>query len=584
MIRSLLRLNSDRGRALLTRVIALVVVTAVLQGLAFVALVPFLSALLTGDDGAAQRWLIVLVGITVGYVLAFWFGSQAGNAAASETLLALLHRLGDRLVQLPQAWFAHDRAGEMSDLATRGIVFASAAPYAILRPILNGFITPATVLVGAFVLDWRIGVTMAATVPLMWAVHGWISRRTAVIDREHAATVAAASARVIEFARLQPALRAAGDNSLAQTVMDDALRAQHSATRTMHLVGGAGIAVFGGVVRLAVAGAIVVGTHLTLTDRLGLATLVPLLVLAVRFTEPITNSGALSGGVSVARNSLTVLEDLLAHPTLSEPSIAATPADHGIRLDQVSFGYDDRPVVTEVTFEVPSGTMTAIVGPSGSGKTTLTRLMARFYDPDAGKVSIGGVPMPDLGSAQIADLVAPVFQDVYLFNGTIAENVWLGDPQASRDQMLEAAGRARVDEIVARLPQGWESRVGEGGTNLSGGERQRVSIARALLKNAPIIVLDEATAALDIDNERAIQDTIAHLRATSTLVVVAHRLQTIATADQIIMLGDDGCIREMGTHAELLAAGAGYAHYWRERESALGWRVTDPADRDVIAP
>jgi ATP-binding cassette subfamily B protein len=213
------------------------------------------------------------------------------------------------------------------------------------------------------------------------------------------------------------------------------------------------------------------------------------------------------------------------------------------------------------------------VGPSGAGKTTIIRLAARFYDPDAGAVMIGGVALPELGSARVADAVAPVFQDVSLCDGTILENIALGRADASRAE-VEAAGRAaRVDEIVARLPGGWEARVGEGGTNLSGGERQRVSIARALLKQAPIVLLDEATAALDTEAEQAIAAALDELRAASTLVVVAHRMTTIAGADQIIMLDWSGRVAERGTHAELLAAGGAYARYWNERSRAAGWRL-----------
>ena len=217
--------------------------------------------------------------------------------------------------------------------------------------------------------------------------------------------------------------------------------------------------------------------------------------------------------------------------------------------------------------------MTAIVGPSGSGKTTITKLMARFYDPEAGTVSIGGAPLPELGTAVVEAAVAPVFQDVYLFDDTILNNVWLGNPDLSREEVIAAATRARVDEIADRLPGGWDARVGEGGTNLSSGERQRVSIARALLKDAPIVLLDEATAALDIGNEIAIGQAVDAIRSDRTLIVVAHRLQTIMTADQIIMLDGEGGIRESGTHLELLAAGGAYAHYWSERVDAAGWQL-----------
>jgi ATP-binding cassette subfamily B protein len=580
MIRKLLVLSNEPGRKLLRRMLVWVVVTAVLQGAAFVALVPFLAALLGGDASGAVRWLLVLAGLGVAYAAAFWVGSQAGNGAATEVLRSLLDRLGDRLVELPVGWFALDRSGELTDVATRGIVFASSAPYAILRPILTAFVTPATVLVGAVFIDWRIALTMACAAPVMWFVYRWLSRRLAEADREHVTAVADASSRLIELARVQPALRAAGDNTIAQRLVEDALRDQHAANRKMQITGGAGIGLFGGVVQLAVIAVVVVGAWLALAGELAIASLVPLLVLAVRFVEPITHSGALGGGISIANNTLDRVQAILDEPTLPEPAPTeppAAPRDHTIRFDHVTFGYGSDPVLRDLSFEAPAGAMTAVVGPSGSGKTTITRLVARFYDPEQGTVSIGGVPLTELGSDQVAAAVAPVFQDVYLFDGTILDNIWLGNPDATREQVVRAGEQARVDEIAARVPGGWNARVGEGGTNLSGGERQRVSIARALLKDAPIVLLDEATAALDVGNEQAIGDAFTAVRENRTLIVVAHRLQTIATAGRIIMLDGTGGIAEQGTHDELVAAGGTYASYWSERVHAAGWRLTGTA-------
>lgn len=579
MIRRLLALSSARGRRLLRALIACIVVTSILQGIAFVALVPFLTALFTDDRGAVGAWLAVLTAIGVLYVAGFWIGSRIGQVAATEVLQTLLDRLGDRLVELPLGYFATDRSGSAADTATRGIVFASSAPYAFLRPILSAFLAPATVLIGVAFIDWRIALTMALTVPLIGLAYHSISVRITRADRVHAAAVADASARVIEYARVQPALRAAGDNSIAQRLVDQALHTQYAANRSLHLTGGAGIAIFGGVVQVSVTAVLVIGTYLALGGELPVATLIALLVLAIRFTEPIIHSGALGGGISIATNTLQRIQALLDEPALPEPAgpAAAAPRDWSIRFENVTFGYGGDPVLRDFSFEAPAATMTAVVGPSGAGKTTVIRLIARFYDPERGTVRIGGTPLPELGSEQVAAAVAPVFQDVYLFDGTILDNIWLGNPAATRADAIHAGERARVDEIVARLPGGWDARVGEGGTNLSGGERQRVSIARALLKDAPIVLLDEATAALDVGNEAAIQEAFDAIRNGRTLLVVAHRMQTVATADQIVMLDGAGGIAEQGTHGELLAAGGTYARYWNERVDAAGWRLAGSA-------
>ena len=216
--------------------------------------------------------------------------------------------------------------------------------------------------------------------------------------------------------------------------------------------------------------------------------------------------------------------------------------------------------------------MTAIVGPSGAGKTTILRLIARFWDAGSGTVAIGGVDVREMSTEVLMRQISVVFQDVYLFDGTIEENIRLGRPEATDAEVREAATLARVTEIAERLPEGWESRVGEGGARLSGGERQRVSIARAILKDAPIVLLDEATAALDPINERAVQQALQALTQDKTLVVVAHRLQTVQAADQILVL-DQGQILERGSHSELLSQHGRYAAFWQERVRAAGWRV-----------
>lgn len=573
MIRRLLHYSSADARRLLISELVFIVGTAVLQGVAFLLLVPLLRALFLGDIDAARSWLIAVAAVAAGYVLTTWFASQIGMKASSAMLDSLLNRLGDRLVELPVAWFGADRSGLMAGIATQGAMFVSNMPYAILRQILIGFITPGTVLIGMYVFDWRLAVAMTVMIPVLMIGYRWLQKAIGRGDAIHAEAVADASNRVIEFARVQPALRTAGEGSIADRLVDDALQHQHRSYRGMLVTGGAGIATFAGLVQLSVTLLLVVGAYLAIGGSVDIATLIALLVLGVRFNEPIVAAGDLGGGVAVARTTLDQLDRLAAVEALPEPALPGTPANWSIEFDDVTFGYGDTPVLRNLSFTAPTGGMTAIVGPSGSGKTTITKLMARFYDPEAGAVSIGGVPLPELGTAVVEAAVAPVFQDVYLFDDTILNNVWLGNPDLSREEVIAAAKRARVDEIADRLPGGWDARVGEGGTNLSGGERQRVSIARALLKDAPIVLLDEATAALDIGNEIAIGQAVDAIRSDRTLIVVAHRLQTIMTADQIIMLDGEGGIRESGTHLGLLAAGGAYAHYWSERVDAAGWQL-----------
>ncbi|MGO1315594.1 MAG: ABC transporter ATP-binding protein [Cellulomonadaceae bacterium] len=574
MIRRLLHYCSPRARRLVIAELSFVVVAAIFQGIAFLLLVPLLRSLFLGDLDASWGWLIAVVGAAVGYVVASWFASQIGMEASTAVLDSLLERLGDSVVSLPVSWFSTDRTGLVTGLATQGAMFVSTMPYAILRQILAGFIAPATVLVGMYFFDWRLALAMTVMVPIIAIGYRWLSQRIGRGDQAHTVAVAEASNRVVEFARAQPALRTAGEGSIADRLVDEALENQHQEYRGLLITGGAGIAIFAGLVQLSITVLLVTGAFLAIGGIVDIATLIALLVLGVRFNEPIVAAGDLGGGIAVARTTIDRLDEFAAIPRLSEPEHPAAPAGFGVEFQGVTFGYGGDAVLRDLSFTAPAGGMTAIVGPSGSGKTTITKLIARFYDPEAGTVLIGGVPVPKLGTDVVEAAVAPVFQDVYLFDDTILNNVWIGNPDLSRDEVIAAATRARVDEIVERLPGGWDARVGEGGSNLSGGERQRVSIARALLKDAPIVLLDEATSALDIGNEIAIGEAIDGVRTGRTLIVVAHRLQTIMTADRIIMLDGSGGIRESGSHTELLAADGAYARYWHERVDAAGWQLT----------
>jgi ATP-binding cassette subfamily B protein len=302
--------------------------------------------------------------------------------------------------------------------------------------------------------------------------------------------------------------------------------------------------------------------------------LVALLAVVNRVVEPVGELAAYGAALRISSARLRDVERVLDARPLPQPTDPApTPARFTIELRDVTFGYEPGlPVVNGVSVTVPEGSMTALVGASGSGKTTITKLVARFWDPSEGSVRIGGTDLRDLRDEQVASLVAPVFQHSYLLPGTLRDNVLLARPTAHQDELEQIADLTRVSEIVDRLPDGWDTPVGDGGAALSGGERQRVTIARALVKQAPIVLLDEAMSALDAENQAAVSATLAALRGRRTLVVVAHQLSTITSADQIVVL-DAGRIAEVGTHDELRAAGGRYAAYWETLSRADGWRV-----------
>ena len=302
--------------------------------------------------------------------------------------------------------------------------------------------------------------------------------------------------------------------------------------------------------------------------------------LLLRFTQILVDIGALASAFETRRPVLD-----LAHEILSAPELPVLSDDSGlsvqsasnssVALDHVSFSYEaDHPVLRDISFHVEPGTMTAIVGPSGCGKTTIARLIARFYDVNSGTVSVGGRDVRQWDPAELMAQLSLVFQDVYLFDDTLVANVRIGRPEASDTELEEAARLSGVDEIVARLPLGWKTRVGEGGRALSGGERQRVSIARALLKDAPIVLFDEATSALDPENEHRVTAAMDVLRQNASLIVIAHKLDTITAADQIVVLDENGRVVQIGTHSQLFAeTGGQYRAFWDARTRAAGWRL-----------
>ncbi|MDO5052973.1 MAG: ABC transporter ATP-binding protein [Pseudoclavibacter sp.] len=576
MIRTLYALGDARTRRALSLLLVLIGTGAAAQAAALVLGALFLGALFSDGPSAAGAWSMWLLAAGLVYAASNWPAEVIAQTVSSEYIRRIHELLANRAVELPLGFFDVDRSGQIGLTATSGAVFAANAPGMMLRPLCHGAASAAAACAFLLAVDWRIGAPALLFAALVLFVYRRLLVRYRASEREKTERDEQASTQVMEYARLQPVLRAAGPDSIAERSLRRAVREQLRTTRGALHTGSAVLARVNALVLLGAVLVCAVSAALLLTGRLEPGPFLGVVVLVFVLAGLVAQTMPYGEGMQMARNTLEEVQRLLAAERLPEPSAPARPADAGVEFDRVCFGYEPGvPVLREVSFRVEPGTTTAIVGPSGSGKSTLLKLAARFADVDSGAVRIGGVDVRDLGTDRVLDRLAMVFQDVYLFEDTLYENIRLGRTDASREEVLRAAELAGVVEIAERLPHGFDTVVSEGGRNLSGGQRQRVSIARALLKDAPIVLLDEATSSLDANNEHLVLQGLATLSGRRTTIVIAHRLGTIVEAEQIIVLDEQGRVEARGTHEELLETNRRYRGFWEEKNEAADWRLTD---------
>ncbi|MGW1990957.1 ABC transporter ATP-binding protein [Embleya sp. NPDC001921] len=561
MIRMLLRVLGDEHARPMRRTVALMTTAALVEGLSYALLVPVLRALFGSTPEDVWPWLIAFGLAVAVYAVLRYSGDLSGFRIGATVLRGTYHRLGDHMARLPIGWYSASRVGEVSALASRGVLEAMGVIAHLLAPLVSACVTPLTIVVVMLAFNWQMGLAALAAAPIVAAIQIRTARSMAAADAERTERDHEATGRVIEYLQAQPVLRAGGRTLERFRLLDDSLREVRRTSRRSTLSALPGVVGLTLVVQAMFTVLLVLGAYLALEGDVGAAEVLTILVLAARCADPLLSLTDIAGKLRGARSVLAGLDAVLRAEPLPEAAEPIRPGGHELEFESTVFRHGDRTVIDDVSLRVPEGQRLAVVGPSGSGKSTLLRLLARFHDVDAGAVRVGGVDVRAIDPRVLMERFAIVFQDVYLFDGTIEENIRLGRPDADDAQVRAAATAARLDEVIERLPGGWATHVGEGGALLSGGERQRVSIARALLKNAPIVLLDEVTSALDPVNEAAVHDGIERLMAGRTVVMVAHRMRTVQRADRIVFL-DDGRIVESGSHDELLRQGGRYADFW----------------------
>ena len=579
MLKSFLQLLGDDA-PVFYRYLRLAVVYGLLSGLTLTTLVPVLGHLLTGDMRGAALWLA----LTLTGMLACWAGrrrvERAGVAVGVVILQGARHRIGDHVAGLPLGWFTAQNTRQLGHVITQGMMALAQLPAHVFTPVITGAVTPLVIVVALWLLNWPMGlIALLGLVVLTAAL--WLSARLGRrSDRAFQGQFAEASQRMVEFAQAQSVLRAFNGAGASTRLLEQAIERQRQSGLRLIVQSSLSVVLNAWVVQ-AIFAALLVAAALWLSPRLGLevqgasvVAVIVALVLSSRYIEPLLDVASYAEILRSACGQLAAVQSLFAAQPLVQPQQPQQPADASIELRSLGMRYapDQPDVLQGISLRIEPGSMTALIGASGSGKTTLVRMIARFYDPSQGCVLIGGVDVRQITSTQLAAQISQIFQDSYLFQGSIADNIRLGKPAASDAELLDAVQQAGVSELIERLPQGLDTQVGEGGARLSGGERQRIGIARALIKDAPILLVDEATAALDADNQQLIAQTLARLRGRRTLVVIAHQLSTIAMADQIVVL-DQGRVVEQGAPAALLASPGRYAHFLAQRRVAKGWRI-----------
>ena len=573
---------SAEGRAGFAQVMYLSCVVGLVRGFSLISFIPAAIALTSGEAAwgmSLRGWLIMLAVCAVASFVLEYVLAMRSYVVAFDFLTNMHRAIGNKIASLPLGAFHADTAGKTSRLVSRELMMLGEIFAHMYSPLIAAIVTSLTMLVGITVFSPMLGIACLAAIPIVGG-GVWIARRCLLSGSALKEPPAQElSHRIVEYATKQGALRACG-RSASYEPLQQAEKSYGAAARRSLIRETLGQIANGMAAQLVVVSLISAIGLLAVWGSVSPIEAVVAIGLLLRFTQILVDIGALASAFETRRPVLD-----LAHEILSAPELPVLSDDSGlsvqsasnssVALDHVSFSYEaDHPVLRDVSFRVEPGTMTAIVGPSGCGKTTVARLIARFYDVDSGTVSVGGRDVRQYDPAELMAQLSLVFQDVYLFDDTLEANVRIGRPGASSAEVEEAARLSGVDEIVARLPLGWKTRVGEGGRALSGGERQRVSIARALLKDAPIVLFDEATSALDPENEHRVTAAMDVLRQNASLIVIAHKLDTITAADQIVVLDENGRVVQIGTQTQLFAeAGGQYRAFWDARTRAAGWRL-----------
>lgn len=513
--------------------------------------------------------LLSLLGGSVAKTITYRLQEWASNYVAARKRL----EIGDRLKRVPMGFFKEKTLGEVTATLTSDITFYENKAADVLDWVVNGLISSLISCLFLILFDWRLGLIFTAGFIVAYLLLNKIQRESEKVIPLRKQAETNAILETLEFIRGISVFKLFHMGGHSVKNVKGSYREYSNTSYGLEIKVLPWSTILHCCLKIAVGAILVSVSYLTIQGDLDIASSVVMIVASFQIFGPLETLTTSINSIRTLDATIDRIEEISNFPMIDDGCQDIVLKNFDIEFNHVSFSYDgENEVIKDVSFTIPQNTMTAVVGSSGSGKTTLARLIARFWDVQKGSIKIGGVDVKEITCDSLLKNISIVFQNVYLFNDTIAANIRYGKPDATQAEVEAAAKKACCHDFIMALPDGYDTVVGESGSHLSGGEKQRISIARAILKNAPIVLLDEATSSIDPDNEVFIQQAINELVKDKTLIVIAHRLTTIKDADQIIVM-DGGSIVEKGLHKQLLENNGQYARFWEIGQRAGKWRL-----------
>ncbi len=538
------------------------------------AFVAIKAVLYNNIDAKAIITVIALMQIsTLGKMCVNRFSSMLQTEAGYDTCALKRIEIGEHLRYLPMGYFNDTSLGHITSVTTNTMEQTGDIATRAIMMVLQGGITTVIVALLMFFFDWRIGLIALGGIGVFLLVNRWTNISVARVADEKLASDRDMVGVILEYIQGIAEIRNYNVIAQNQSRVHRAIERKKKADIRAEIAAIPAVGVQNLIVKLI--GVVIAGmsVFLYLHGSMELVYAITMLLCSFIVFESLDLAGTYTALLKIIGKGVDLANEILNIEQMDIDGETIIPDNRDIHVEHIGFAYENRKIIDDVTLDIKENTTTAIVGPSGGGKTTITSLIARFWDVQDGEVTLGGRNVRDYSFDSLMENFSFVFQRVYLFEDTIANNIRFGRPEASMDEVMEAARKASCHEFISALPNGYDTVIGEGGATLSGGEKQRIAIARAIMKDAPIIILDEATANVDPENEKELTEAIENLTKQKTIIMIAHRLKTVRNADQIVVI-DKGKIVQKGRHEELAAQDGIYRNFITGRKQAVNWKLS----------